>query len=124
MRAGRGILVIMCALAAGSGCLNITLPSQISASLLPPDTSFIINGTAQAATDATTFPVWLGEDGQAFVLFQTLDIKNDDFDAVLVPGARSRLQLQVRNDLAPLCQADVVPVEVIRILRINDKNMR
>ncbi len=107
-----------------SGCVTITLPEQISASLLPADTSFILNGKAEAALDAYTLPVWRGEDGQGFVLFQTVDLKNSDFNKIVTPGNTSRLLLVVRNDLAPLCQADVVPVEVKKILQINGKDIK
>jgi hypothetical protein len=123
MRRWQTVLMVVCAMAAGSGCINITLPSQISASLLPPDTSFVINGQAEAAVDSSTFPVWRGEDGQGFVLFQTLDVTNAHFDSVMTPGARARIQVQVRNDLAPLCQPDVVPVEVLKVLQINGKDV-
>ena len=124
MRRWQTILITLCAMAAGGGCINVTLPSQVSASLLPADTSFVINGQAEAAVDSSTFPVWRGEDGQAFVLFQTLDVKNADFDAVMTPGALARIQVQVRNDLAPLCQPDVVPVEVLKVLQLNGKDLK
>jgi hypothetical protein len=119
MRLICSIVVIGFAMVLGSGCVSIALPQSVTASLLPADTSFIMKGQAEAVETPNTFPVWRGEDGQAFVLFQTTDITNDDFDTITTPGAQSRLQLSVRNDLAPLCQPDVTPVEIEQILEIN-----
>jgi hypothetical protein len=119
MRILCGIMAMACVMMAGSGCVSISLPETVSASLLPPDTSFIMKGQAEAVETPNTFPIWRGEDGQAFVLFQTANIKNDDFDTITTPGIPSRLQLSVRNDLAPLCQPDVTPVEIAEIFEIN-----
>lgn len=104
---------------AGGGCVNISLPETVSASLLPPDTSFVISGQAQARAEGQACPVWLADDGQPFVLFQNPGMPNELFDAITTPGARSRLHLVVRSDLIPLCQPDVLVVQVTQVLEIN-----
>lgn len=118
MRIVTCFIALICGLMAGGGCLSINVPSEVSASLLPPDTSFIIKGQAQAA-EPGQFPVWLAEDNQGFALFQTTNISNDDFDALTTAGSTGRIQVSVRNDLVPLCRPDVIPVEVLKVLEIN-----
>jgi hypothetical protein len=86
--------------------------------LFPAGSSFVLKGTAQeVATDNGPCLAWLGENGEVYHLFQTVDVDSDEFDTVTTPGTTSRLEIGTRSDLTVACRIGTI-VEVRDILEI------
>lgn len=81
---------------------------------------FVISGSfALVETADGTCPVWFGDNGATYHLFQAARVPNEDFDAATTPGARSRLEIAPRNDLFLACEVGII-VEVQRVLEVVD----
>jgi hypothetical protein len=78
---------------------------------------YILSGTAAVIDRGGPCPVWLGENGTTYHLFQGGRVANEDFDRVRTPGVTSRLEIATRSDLYVDCQVGTI-VEVERILEI------
>jgi hypothetical protein len=98
-----------------SGCIDLIAPET----LLPVGTSFVVRGTAAIVDDGGPCLIWLADNGLAYYLYQDPSVDNDTFDRATTPGATSRLELAVRNDLTAPCLVDAI-VEVQDVLEIVD----
>jgi hypothetical protein len=88
-------------------------------SLFPTGTSFVVRGTADVFEGNGSCPIWIGENGVIYHLFQNPRVPNEEFDRVITPGTTSRLELAVRTDLVVTCQVGTI-AEVEDILEIPD----
>lgn len=100
-----------------SGCIDIHLPKDLT--LIPVGTPFVMTGTAalEEGTDGEPCPVWVGENGITYHLFQDPSLDNESFDMVVAAGTTSRLVLAVRTDLTVDCQVGTI-AEVHEVLEI------
>jgi hypothetical protein len=98
-----------------SGCIELNAPET----LLPIGTSFVVRGTAAIVDNGGPCLIWLADNGLAYYLYQDPSVDNDTFDRATTPGATSRLEIAVRNDLIAPCLVDVI-VEVQDVLEIVD----
>ncbi|MCZ6651447.1 MAG: hypothetical protein O7D91_00240 [Planctomycetota bacterium] len=101
-------------------CISIELPGQVT---FLGTGSVVLKGQMSASADSSCL-LWVAENGSQFVLFQDARIPNDDFDAVIVPGTNSRLELTGRPDLGEPCVVDAENAEVIQILEIEGQDVR
>ncbi len=99
-----------------AGCITVNVPSLTEGLSIPP-APFIVKGTAQAIEESGSCFVWQADDGTVYILFQGSLVLNRDFDSVITPGTRSRLQLKVRYDLGEPCRPGTI-AEVTRVLEI------
>ena len=102
--------------------------SCISVDLTPDPTllskgSIVLRGQASASSNASC-PLWVADNGWQFVLFQDGRVSSEDFDAVMVPGTVSRLELKGRSDLGEPCVGGAMNAEVIQVLEINGQDIR
>jgi len=97
------------------GCIN--LPAEVS--LLPTGTPFVIQGTSAVVDYEGPCPVWVGENGVTYHLFQDPLLNNETFDQVVTPGTTSRLVVVTRSDLVVSCEMGTI-VEVQDVLQIFD----
>ena len=114
MSARRRLTIIIClvSLLAG-GCIQI--PEDLV--LLPTGTTFVVRGTAAVIDSGGPCPVWFGENGITYHLFQDPQLDNDIYDVVTTPGTTSRLVVATRADLLVSCQTGTI-VEVQDVLEI------
>lgn len=98
-----------------AGC-SIQIPS--AQSLFPIGTPFVLKGTSTLSQSLSgPCPVWIGDNGIAYYLFQDTRLDNELFDRVTTPGVTSRLKLVVRTDLEATCHNGPF-VEVLDVLEI------
>lgn len=98
-----------------AGC-TIQIPS--AESLFPIGTPFVLSGTSTiSSTLSGSCPVWIGDNGITYYLFQDAKLDNTLFDRVTTPGVTSRLKLVVRTDLEASCHNGPF-VEVLDVLEI------
>ncbi len=98
-----------------AGC-TIQIPS--AESLFPVGTPFVLSGTSTiSSTFSGPCPVWIGDNGITYYLFQDAKLDNTLFDRVTTPGVTSRLKLVVRTDLEASCHNGPF-VEVLDVLEI------
>ncbi len=83
----------------------------------PTGTPFIIRGTADIIDNGGPCPIWRGDNGVTYHLFQNPLLDNETFDRITTQGTTSRLQLSTRNDLVVDCQVGTI-VEVDAALEI------
>ena len=107
-------LVVGAAILAGASSCTFNLDLGTT-SLFPTGTSFVLKGTADMAESDATCPVWRGDNGVVYYLFQTTRITNEEFDRIATPGVTSRLELATRTDLASPCAVGAI-VEVKDVL--------
>jgi hypothetical protein len=99
-----------------AGCGSFSLPLGDTAGTLLGTGSFVVRGQMEVVEGARgPCPVFLAETGVVYHLFQHPELGNEDFDAVTTPGAVSRLEVHVRNDLQTTCRTGTV-VEVLQVL--------
>lgn len=87
-------------------CIDIGPPDvnvPIEFTLFGSGNSFVVRGTAAIVNSDGPCPVWFGENGVTYHLFQNPRLENEIFDRVSEPGATSRLVLVARNDLELVC---------------------
>lgn len=107
-------LLVTTVLALAAGCINI--PGEDT--LFVRGEPFILTGTADVLQRwGQPCPVWIGENGITYHLFQGPRLSNEEYDAIAAPGVTSRLEVATRSDLAVQCQVGTI-VEVQRILEI------
>lgn len=82
-------------------------------------TPFVLRGTAAVLESNGPCPIWVGENGETYHLFQDPSLENEAFDEVVQPGVTSRLVLVTRSDLTLDCQAGVI-VEVRDVLEVEE----
>ncbi len=99
------------ALITAGGC--ISLPDNV----LPAGTPFVLSGTMVVVDRAGPCPVWEGENGVTYHLFQGIQLDNESFDRITVPGVTSRLVIATRSDLRLDCRVGTI-VEVRDVLEI------
>ncbi len=110
---GLGLRVLAVGLLAGC---TIQIPS--AQSLFPIGTPFVLSGTSTISdTLSGPCPVWIGDNGITYYLFQDAKLDNTLFDRVTTPGVTSRLKLVTRTDLEASCH-DGPFVEVLDVLEI------
>jgi len=102
------------ALAVFGGC-TVNIPGENV--LFAKGEPFILKGTAAVIDRNGPCPVWIGENGVTYHLFQGGRLENADFDRITTPGVTSRLELAVRTDLTVTCQVGTI-AEVQRVLEI------
>lgn len=101
-----------------SGCGLFDWPLGDGTTSLLGSTSFVIRGQMEIEQGARgPCPVFLAETGLIYHLFQHPSLANDEFDSVTTPGAVSRLEVRVRNDLETLCRIGTT-VEVLKVLEL------
>ncbi len=113
----RGLVVGGVLLAAAAiGCtFNLDLGAD---TLFPTGTTFVVKGTAEViGSEFGACPVWLGNNGVTYHLFQDPRVSNEDFDEITTPGVTSRLELATRSDLEVDCQVGTI-VEVKSVLEV------
>lgn len=98
-----------------AGCINISLPGEET--LFVKGEPFVARGTMAVADVGGPCPVWIGQNGITYHLFQGVYLDNDDFDRVTTPGVTSRLELATRGDLKVDCAIGTI-VEVLSVLEI------
>ncbi|MCB9850370.1 MAG: hypothetical protein H6817_06660 [Phycisphaerales bacterium] len=105
-----GLLVLV-----GACTFNVDLGGT---TLFPIGTAFVVSGTADLVdTEDGACPVWLGDNGVTYHLFQNPRVDNADYDQITTPGVTSRLELATRTDLVIDCQVGTI-VEVQNVLEI------
>lgn len=87
--------------------------------LLAVGTPFVLRGTAAVIDDGGPCPIWIGDNGETFHLFQGTTLGNEAYDEVIQPGVTSRLILVTRSDLTIDCQTGVI-VEVHDVLDVEN----
>lgn len=97
-----------------TGCIDLAETQQ---SLLPTGTPFVVSGVATVINLEGPCPVWIGDNGVTYHLFQDPLLDSDSFDLVNSSGVRSRLVIATRSDLVVACQAGTI-VEVQEVLEI------
>lgn len=103
-------------LLAGCGLLDWSLGDGTTSLL--GSSSFVIRGQMEVEQGARgPCPVFLAETGLIYHLFQHPDLANEEFDSVTTPGAISRLEVRVRNDLQTACRIGTT-VEVLDVLEL------
>jgi len=80
---------------------EINVPFELTA--FGGDSGFVMTGTASVADQNGPCPVWLGDNGVVYHLFQSPSLANDVFDQIVSVGTTSRLVLSVRTDLELDC---------------------
>ncbi len=117
--AGRRCTGAVCA-----GLALVTLSACINLDVNVPDNllgigggSFVISGQAGVSSGSQSCPVWIGDNGVTYHLFQDPRVSNEAFDAITTPGTRSRLELAIRDDLELTCRVGQT-VEVENVLEI------
>jgi len=110
----QGLLAAGLGLVIGTaGCVNFPEELMLGSSGDP----FILKGTAAVVDNEGPCPVWVGDNGVTYHLFQGARVENDAFDQAMTPGVTSRLQIAVRTDIPVSCQIGTV-VEVHDVLEI------
>ncbi|MGE3182167.1 MAG: hypothetical protein AB7N71_11085 [Phycisphaerae bacterium] len=100
-----------------SGCGDLSAATD---SFFVRGEPFVISGTFAIVDNGNgPCPVWFGDNGATYHLFQAARVTNADFDAATTPGARSRLEIAPRNDLFLACEVGTI-VEVQRVLEVVD----
>ncbi len=101
-------------------CIEVATPEiDFSVALLGDSGSFVVSGTAALEDQDGPCPVWYGDNGFTYHLFQSPRLDNELFDQVTSPGTTARLVLVVRNDLELAC-AFGRTAEVIDVLSVAD----
>ncbi len=100
----------------GTGACTVNIPGN-NTTLFATGESYIVKGTATVVDDNGPCPVWIGQNGITYQLFQGGRLENADFDRITTQGVTSRLEIVTRSDIAVACQAGQV-VEVQRVLEI------
>ena len=104
-------------LGTGGACGSL---EDLTGSVLVRGEPFVISGTfAIIDVEGRNCPVWYGDNGRSYHLFQSPRVPNDDFDRATVPGIRSRLEIAPRSDLFLDCAVGTI-VEVQRVLEVVD----
>ena len=93
------------------GCIDLG-----TSGLLPVGTSFVVRGT-MTVPEGDGCPVWAGENGQNYYLYQGTLLDNALFDRISTPGVTSRLVISTRGDLTSPCKVDQV-AQVTEVLEI------
>ncbi len=115
-------ILIVCAACAPLACVEIGPPEltvPIDFTLLGGGSQFVIGGTAAIVDDGGPCPVWIGDNGIVYHLFQDPILDNETFDRVTAPGTTSRLVLVIRGDLELACRFGTI-AEVQDVLEIAD----
>ncbi len=115
-------LLLVCAACAPLACVEIDSPElsvPIDLTLLGGGSQFVIGGTAAIVDDGGPCPVWIGDNGISYHLFQDPILDNETFDRVIAPGTTSRLVLVIRGDLELACRFGTI-AEVQDVLEIVD----
>jgi len=107
--------IVVAGLAVFGACVDVDIP--VEPELFPTGTSFVVSGRAAVINNDGPCPVWIGDNGVTYHLFQDPRVDNEDFDAVTTPGVASRLELAARSDLIVTCQVGTI-VEVQDILEL------
>ena len=116
-RFARGIVAIFAlVVVAAPGCNGLSLGTD---GIFVRGESFVISGTYAIVDSSGPCPVWYGENGVTYHLFQSPRVPNDDYDRATTPGVRSRLEIATRNDLFLACEFGTI-VEVQRVLEVVD----
>ena len=117
----RPALVAACCLALlPIGCFEIIQPDlavPIDLGVLGSSSQFVVRGTAAIADNDGPCPIWVGENGATYHLFQAPHLDNETFDYVTTPGTTSRLVLAVRDDIELECQFGTI-AEIQSVLEI------
>ncbi|MBK9129155.1 MAG: hypothetical protein IPM13_15335 [Phycisphaerales bacterium] len=100
-----------------ASCISVDIPGQ--GTLFVRGEPFIVQGVAAVQNRGGPCRVWIGDNGLTYELYQGLRLTNEEFDRIVQPGARSRLELATRSDLTTACGLGTV-VEVQRVLEIID----
>ncbi len=101
-----------------SGCGLFEWPLGDGAGSLLGSASFVVRGQMVIEQGARgPCPVFVAETGLLYHLFQHPSLANDQYDRVTTPGAVSRLEVRVRNDLQTLCRIGTT-VEVLKVLEL------
>ena len=98
-----------------AGCVDLEFPEELA--LFDIATPFVVRGTAALVDNSGPCPVWIGENGVTYHLFQDPRLDNETYDWVTTPGITSRLVLSTRDDLELVCQFGTI-VEVQDVLEI------
>lgn len=114
-RAGVLILTALTGACIDVAPADVDIPVDLS--LFGGDNSFVVRGTAAIADNNGPCPVWFGDNGVAYHLFQSPRLDNDVFDRVTTEGTTSRLVLSLRSDLELDC-AFGRTAQVIDVLEI------
>jgi hypothetical protein len=100
-----------------TGCIDVQLTGAESLFPSPSGTPFIVRGTATVVDSDGPCPVWVGDNGVTYHLFQNPLLDNATFDRITTSGVISRLQLSRRTDLVVACQIGTI-AEVDAVLEI------
>jgi hypothetical protein len=101
-------------------CVEVATPEiDFNVTLLGDSGAFVVTGTAALEDNNGPCPVWYGDNGYTYHLFQSPRLDNGLFDQVVVPGTTSRLVLVLRSDLELAC-AFGRTAEVIDVLYVSD----
>jgi hypothetical protein len=101
-----------------AGCGLFDWPFGTSSGALLGSSSFVVRGQMEIEQGARgPCPVFLAETGLIYHLFQHPNLANEEFDGVITPGAVSRLEVRVRNDLHTVCRIGT-SVEVLKVLEL------
>lgn len=104
------------------GCIDVALPEinvPFEVTAFGGASTFVITGTASVADQNGPCPVWLGDNGVTYHLFQSPSLANDVFDRIVSVGTTARLVLAVRSDLELTC-AFGRTAEVVDVLEIQE----
>jgi hypothetical protein len=102
-----------------TGC-NSGLGAELENSpLLAEGTPFVLRGTAAVIDNGGPCPIWRGDNGETYHLFQAPTLENDAYDEVTQPGVTSRLVLVTRSDLTLDCQVGII-VQVRDVLDVEN----
>ena len=102
------------------GCFTINEPDlavPIDLGVLGSSSQFVVRGTAAVADNDGPCPIWVGENGATYHLFQAPHLDNETFDYITTAGTTSRLVLAIRNDIQLACQFGTI-AEVQSILEV------
>ena len=105
--------VVVVGLCLTGACIDF--PEQVT--LLPVGSPFIVQGTAAVVDRDGPCPVWVGENGITYHLFQATTLDSETFDQLVEPGTVSRLVIVTRTDIELACEFGTI-VEVRDVLEI------
>jgi hypothetical protein len=109
MKRSKAIFTILLTTLLTGGCLG--------SFSLGPD-SYVLRGTATAIEDNGSAFIWQADNGKLYLLFQDPRLPNQEFDTVITPGVRSRLELLPRKDLGVPFIPGAITADVVKVLEI------
>ena len=101
-------------------CVDVAPPEvnvPVDLAIFGSENSFVVRGTADIVDNKGPCPVWFGENGVTYHLFQSPHLDNEVFDRISAAGISSRLVLVVREDLEFAC-AFGRTAEVVDVLEV------